>query len=45
MMEVYAIVPKGWSTLDVTYTPNFDKGTTFKYRVKRTDVDVDDGDE
>lgn len=45
MMEVYAIVPKGWSTLDVTYTPNFDKGTTFKYRVKSTDVDVDDGDE
>lgn len=42
MMEVYAIVPKGWSTLDVTYTPNFDKGTTFKYRVKSTDVDVDD---
>ncbi len=45
MMEVYAIVPKDWSTLDVTYTPNFDKGTTFKYRVKSTDVDVDDGDE
>lgn len=45
IMEVYAIVPKGWSTLDVTYTPNFDKGTTFKYRVKSTDVDVDDGDE
>ena len=45
VMEVYAIVPKGWSTLDVTYTPNFDKGTTFKYRVKSTDVDVDDGDE
>lgn len=42
IMEVYAIVPKGWSTLDVTYTPNFDKGTTFKYRVKSTDVDVDD---
>lgn len=42
MMEVYAIVPKGWSTLDVTYTPNFDKGTTFKYRVKSTDVDGDD---
>ena len=42
MMEVYAIVPKGWSTLDVTYTPNFDKGTTFKYRVKSTDVDVDE---
>lgn len=42
VMEVYAIVPKGWSTLDVTYTPNFDKGTTFKYRVKSTDVDVDD---
>lgn len=45
VMEVYAIVPKGWSTLDVTYTPNFDKGTTFKYRVKSTDVDIDDGDE
>lgn len=45
VMEVYAIVPKGWSTLDVTYTPNFDKGTTFKYRVKSTDVDVDDDDE
>lgn len=42
VMEVYAIVPKGWSTLDVTYTPNFDKGTTFKYRVKSTDVDGDD---
>lgn len=42
IMEVYAIVPKGWSTLDVTYTPNFDKSTTFKYRVKRTDVDGDD---
>ena len=42
MMEVYAIVPKDWSTLDVTYTPNFDKGTTFKYRVKSTDVDGDD---
>lgn len=42
VMEVYAIVPKGWSTLDVTYTPNFDKDTTFKYRVKSTDVDVDD---
>ena len=42
VMKVYAIVPKDWSTLDVTYTPNFDKGTTFKYRVKRTDVGVDD---
>lgn len=45
VMKVYAIVPKGWSTLDVTYTPSFDKGTTFKYRVKSTDVDVDNGDD
>lgn len=44
-IKVYAIVPKGWSTLDVTYTPNIDKSKTFKYRVKSTDVDIDDDDE
>ena len=37
-LYLYILAPRGWKTLDVTYTPNFDSNKTFKFEIRSSDI-------